>query len=120
MKKSNFNQELFDVVVENCKNQIQHITKQNEMSLSSKINSAQHDNVVNALKETYQMNVKAFPGVDVLDDFVVQMNNVWTEGEHGLDQEHMQFLWYKCGEKFLKSFVQHFVDVQHFINENKK
>ena len=100
MKKQSFNQELYNKVVKNTEMLLDKVVTQN----------AVFNNGVNDIKQSYQMTLKANPGstdVDVLDDFVVQMNILWTQ--QGMPKESMMVFWYKCGEKFLKSYVQHFI-----------
>ena len=100
MKKQKFNQELYNKVVLRAELLLDTVVTQNAI----------FDNGVNDIKQAYQMTLNANPGskdVDVLDDFVVQMNILWTQ--QGMPKESMMTFWYKCGEKFLKSYVQHFI-----------
>jgi len=100
MKKQKFNQELYNKVVAHTEMLLDKVITQNDI----------FNNGVNDIKQAYQMTLNANPGAtdaDVLDDFVVQMNMLWIQ--QGMPKESMSAFWYKCGEKFLKSYVQHFI-----------
>ena len=62
---------------------------------------------ISNLKYCYDLTTKMNPDTDLLDDYVYETNHMWIAD--GMPKEAMQFIWYYCGEKFLKSYVKQFV-----------
>ena len=100
MKKQTFNQELFNKVVESVKREI------NISYDAVNKNNALEDGVKD-LKWGYEQTTKANPHCDMLDEYTVHATQLWTS--QGIPHEYMALIWYKVGEKFLKSYVQHFI-----------
>ena len=100
MKKQTFNQELFNKVVESVKSQI------NTSYDAVNKNNALEDGVKD-LQWGYEQTTKLNPHCNMVDDYTINATQVWIGS--GIPAKYMALVWYKVGEKFLKSYVQHFV-----------